>query len=166
MEIRDYRDTDYAACRELWRQLTKRHRLIYGDPAIGGDDPGCGLDDYLANPRRHATWVAEADGTVVGMTGLLVSGDEAAVEPAVVAIAFRSRGIGRALVAQAISAAERIGIRFLSAQPVARNIEAVWFFIDSGFDIVGHVDLFRDLQPHSGREWKAGIDLHGRKVRY
>jgi len=165
-KIREYRDTDYAACRGLWMQLTERHRLIYGDPAIGGDDPGRGLDDYLANPGRRATWVAEVDGAVIGMTGLIGNGDEAAVEPAVVAEEFRSRGIGRSLVAHAISEAKRIGIRFLSAQPVARNVEAISFFIDCGFDIVGHVDLFQDLQPGSGREWKAGITLHGRALRY
>ena len=165
-EIREYRDTDYGACRGLWVQLTERHRLIYGDPTIGGDDPGCGLEDYLANPSRRATWVAEVHGTVVGMTGLIANGDEAAVEPAVVAEEFRSRSIGRALVARAISEARRIGIRFLSAQPVARNVEAISFFLDSGFDIVGHIDLFQDLQPESGREWKPGITLHGRELRY
>ena len=164
--IREYRDTDYAPCRELWVQLTERHRLIYGDPAIGGDDPGCGLDDYLANPNRRATWVAVVHGTTVGMTGLIANGDEAAVEPAVVAEEFRSHGIGRALVAHAISKAKRIGIRFLSAQPVVRNVEAMSFFIDNGFDIVGHVDLFQDLRPESGREWKAGITLHGRELRH
>lgn len=166
MKIREYRDTDYAACRSLWTQLTERHRLTYGDATIGGDDPGRGLDDYLANPGRRATWVAEVDGTAIGMTGLIANGNEAAVEPAVVAEEFRSRGIGRALVAHAISEAKRTGIRFLSAQPVARNVEAITFFIDSGFDILGHVDLFQDLQPQSGREWKPGITLHGRELRY
>jgi hypothetical protein len=44
INIREYRDTDYESCRGLWVELTGRHREIYGDPAIGGDDPGRGFD--------------------------------------------------------------------------------------------------------------------------
>lgn len=164
--IREYQDRDYAACRNLWVQLTERHRLIYGDPAIGGDDPGRGLDDYLANPSRRATWVAVVDGAPVGMAGLIGDGEEATVEPAVVAEEFRSRGVGRSLITHAVSEAKRLGIRFLSVQPVARNVEAISFFIHCGFDIVGRVDLFQDLQPVAAREWKTGITLHGRAMRY
>ena len=29
------------------------------------------MEDYLANPARQATWVAEVAGAVVGMAGLL-----------------------------------------------------------------------------------------------
>ena len=81
--IREYRQRDYPTCRALWVELTERHRHIYGDPAIGGDDPGRGFDEYLANADRRATWVAEVDGNVVGMAGLVARGDEAAVEPLV-----------------------------------------------------------------------------------
>jgi len=45
--VRDYADGDYGACRSLWAELTEYHRSIYGDPTIGGDDPGAGFDDYL-----------------------------------------------------------------------------------------------------------------------
>lgn len=108
LEIREYRNADCEACRALWAQITERHRLIYGDPTIGGNDPGRGLDGYLANPGRRATWVAEADGTVIGMTGLIGTyDDEAEVEPVIVAEAFRSHGVGRALVAHAISSDQR-----------------------------------------------------------
>ena len=89
IDIREYRESDYDACRTLWAQLSRHHALIYSDPAIGGEDPGCGLDTYLSSPDRRATWVATVDGTVVGMTGLLGAGAEAAVEPAIVAEDFR-----------------------------------------------------------------------------
>ncbi len=69
--IREYQDADYPACRALWAELTERHRRIYGDPTIGGEDAGAGMEDYLANPARQATWVAEVAGAVVGMAGLL-----------------------------------------------------------------------------------------------
>jgi hypothetical protein len=57
--VRPYADGDYDACRSLWAELTEYHRGIYGDPSIGGDDPGAGLDGYLAEPLRAGSWVAE-----------------------------------------------------------------------------------------------------------
>jgi hypothetical protein len=69
--VRRYADGDYAAGRSLWAELTEYHRGIYGDPSIGGDDPGAGFDDYLAEPGRVGSWVAESGGLVVGLTGLL-----------------------------------------------------------------------------------------------
>jgi len=72
--VRDYADGDYGACRSLWAELTEYHRGIYGDPTIGGDDPGAGFDGYLASPQRAASWVAETDGRVVGLTGLFDRG--------------------------------------------------------------------------------------------
>jgi len=53
--IRDYKPGDYTACRALWEELTVHHREIYGDPRIGRDDPGQGVDAYLANPLRRAS---------------------------------------------------------------------------------------------------------------
>jgi len=161
-----YRAADYGACRALWAELTEHHRLIYGDPSIGGDDPGAGIDEYLANPARQATWVAEADGAVVGLAGLIVRGKEAEIEPIVVSSAHRSRGVGRTLVRRAVESAINTGIRFLSVRPVARNVEAISFFADCGFDILGHVELFQDLRPQEGRNWKSAIALHGIRLRY
>ena len=165
-KIREYQETDYDDCRELWVQLAEQHQQIYDDPSIGGNDPGSGLDEYLSNPNRRISWVAVIRGKVAGMTGLIIQGDEAEVEPAIVARQFRSVGIGRALVSRAISEAKKFGIRFLSTQPVARNVNAISFFVECGFDIVGHIDLFQDLQPKSGREWKPGITLHDKELRY
>ena len=60
MHIRAYEPSDYDACRALWLELTERHRLIYDDPTIGAPDPGSAFDDYLDNPSRTCTWVANA----------------------------------------------------------------------------------------------------------
>jgi hypothetical protein len=73
-----------VAGRRLWAELTEYHRHIYGDPAIGGDDPGSGFDDYLEIPGRLGSWVAVIDGDVVGRTGLLDHGTSREVEPVVV----------------------------------------------------------------------------------
>ena len=72
--VRGYASADYSACRMLWVELTEHHRRIYEDPSIGGDDPGSAFDDYLAVPERVASWVADLDGWVVGLTGLFDRG--------------------------------------------------------------------------------------------
>ena len=167
IQVRLYRPEDYAACRALWVELTQRHRDIYNDETIGAPDPGRSLDTYLADPHRHATWVAEIDGQIVGMAGLvLLNEEEADVEPVVVTSARRSQGVGSLLVQEAVTEAKAIGIRFLNARPVARNKAAAEFFVDAGFDIVGHVDLFQDLAPEKGRQWETGITIHGKKLRH
>jgi GNAT superfamily N-acetyltransferase len=159
--IRDYAENHYSQCRSLWVELTRRHRLIYQDPAIGGPDAGDGLDSYLANPTRCASWVAEVGGRVIGLCGLLRLGEEVEVEPVIVATGFRSHGVGRALVEHAVRHARGLGVRFLSVRPVARNAEAIRFFVRCGFGIVGQIDLFQDLKPQRGRAWKPGLSIHG-----
>ncbi len=46
--------SDREACRALWRELTECHRTIYGDPSIGGDDPGLYFDEHLLAPGSLA----------------------------------------------------------------------------------------------------------------
>lgn len=164
--IRDYRPADFAACRALWAELTQRHRDIYDDPTIGGDDPGQELEPYLANEHLRGPWVAELSGEIAGLAGLLIYGEEAEIEPVIVTARHRSHGIGAMLVEHATRQARAGGVRFLSVRPVARNVEALAFFVRAGFDIVGHVDLFQDLSTLSTRRWKPGITLHGKPLRY
>jgi len=103
--IRPYQPTDIEACRALWAELTQAHRDLYEDQTIGGENPDAGFDRHLANPQLAALWVAEAGGQVVGVTGLLVQGKEAEIEPLVVAAGHRAHGIGRRLLDQAMSEA-------------------------------------------------------------
>ena len=166
VEIRDYQPSDFARCRELWAELTKWHRRIYEDPTIGGDDPGKAFETYIERPELHRAWVAVVGAEVVGLTGLIVRGEEGDLEPLIVAPQHRRKGIGTRLVERVVAEAGRLGLRFLSARPVARNVEALRFFVDTGFDILGHVDLFQDLRSPSPRRWRDGMAIHGRKLRY
>ena len=163
VSIRPYQPPDYDACRQLWVELTERHRLIYDDPTIGGDDPGAAFDAYLATTARVESWVADAADGVVGLTGLFVDGDGGEVEPVVVAARVRSRGIGRQLVARAVEEARARHLENVSIRPVARNVEAMALFHELGFRAVGHVDLFMDLR---GRARRPGIELHGLPYEY
>ena len=159
--VRDYAEGDYGACRSLWNELTEYHRGIYGDPAIGGDDPGAGFDDYLATSQRMGSWVAESHGKVIGLTGLFDRGTSGEVEPVVVAEAARNRGIGRMLIGRVAEEARARGYEYLAIRPVARNVAAVRRFHAAGFRTLGgHIDLTMDLAARR-HEWLPGASLHG-----
>jgi GNAT superfamily N-acetyltransferase len=159
--VRDYAEGDYGACRSLWAELTEYHRGIYGDPSIGGHDPGAGFDEYLATPQRMGSWVAESRGRVVGLTGLFDRGGSGEVEPVVVAEAARDRGIGRMLISRVVEEARARGYEYLAIRPVARNVAAVRRFHAAGFRTLGgHIDLTMDLAARRP-EWLPGASLHG-----
>ncbi len=166
LSIRPYRPSDLEVCRDLWRELTQRHRDIYDDPTIGGDDPGTAFDAYLENTHLAAVWVVEQEDVVVALSGLLVEGEEGEVEPIVVRSGERSKGIGRQLLEHAIGEARRRGVRLLSVRPVARNVEAISFFYRAGFQALGQIDLTMNLTGSTQPEWRPGITIHGREFEY
>ena len=161
--IRGYLPTDYESCRALWAELTEYHRRIYGDPNIGGPDPRVHFDPHLAKVGEDNLWVAVSDGEVIGLTGLMGEGDEAEVEPAIVSEPHRRRGIGRRLMETVIAEAKKRRVKYLSVRPVARNEEAIRFFVSQGFENVGHIELFMDL---TDGEWKEGLNLFGLELKY
>jgi GNAT superfamily N-acetyltransferase len=164
--VRGYADGDYSAGRMLWVELVEHHRRLYQEPSIGGDDPGAGFDDYLASAQRVSSWVADVDGTVGGLTGLLDHGASGEVEPVVVTESLRGRGVGRLLIERVASEAIAHGYEYLAIRPVARNVGAIQRFYDAGFHTLGgHVDLTMDLTER-GHSWLPGAHLHGRDFQY
>ena len=110
--------------------------------------------------------VADLDGLVVGLTGLLDRGTSGEVEPVVVAERLRGRGVGRLLIERVVTEAVARGYDYLAIRPVARNVSAIRRFYDAGFQALGgHVDLTMDL---AGRRhgWLEGARLHGLDFRY
>jgi GNAT superfamily N-acetyltransferase len=166
LSIRPYRPSDLEVCRDLWRELTQRHRDIYEDPTIGGEHPGMAFDAYLGNAHLAAVWVVEQEGVVVALSGLLLEGEEGEVEPIVVRSGERSKGIGLRLLEHAIDEAKRRGVRFLSIRPVARNVEAISLFHRAGFHALGQIDLTMNLTDSTPPEWKPGITIHGQDFEY
>ncbi len=163
--IRAYETRDLDACRQLWVDLTDRHRRIYESDDIGGEDPGKQFDEHLKRSDLAGVWVAEEEGEILGLIGLLHSEDETEVEPVVVRPGHRSKGIGKRLLQRAAEEAAARDVRYLSIKPVARNAEAIALFTAEGFDIVGHVQLLKILKPGKTR-WRDGLEIHGRKLRY
>ena len=164
--VRGYAARDYAPCRSLWVELTDRHRRIYQDNSIGGDDPGSGIDSYLAVRERVSSWVAESGGSIVGLTGLFDHGNSGEVEPVVVTERLRGRGVGRRLIDRVVTEATTRGYEYLAIRPVTRNVEAIQRFYDAGFQTMGgHVDLTMDLVERRHR-WMDSVHLHGLDFHY
>jgi GNAT superfamily N-acetyltransferase len=164
ISIRPYEAGDLDQCRRLWEQLTKHHREIYGDLTIGGDEPGLFFDKHLVKVGATRIWVAVDEGVVCGIVGLIVAGEEAEIEPVVVMKDHRGDGVGRQLLTHAVAEARRLGVRFLSIAPVARNRRAIELFVREGFATVGRIELFTELQP-SDRRWEDGVTPHGLPIR-
>jgi GNAT superfamily N-acetyltransferase len=172
--IRDYDTQDYDVCRSLWVELTQHHRDIYEDPTIGGNDPGRGFDRYLENPQRRGTWVAEHDGQVVALAGLLThphteegrAGIQGEVEPAVVSLPYCDKGIGTRLVEYVVEQARETGVHFLSIQPAARNERAISLYVRLGFNVLGEITLLQDLSSSYDKKWRPGIKVLNNELRY
>ena len=108
-------------------------------------------------------WVAVLDSKVVGLTGLLLNENEAEIEPLIVSQPYRNEGIGKRLVKTVVAEAQRMGVRFLTVKPVARNTEALRFFYKQGFQNIGHVELFIDTTK---QQWKKGLKLFDLQFNY
>jgi ribosomal protein S18 acetylase RimI-like enzyme len=163
--IRAYRKADLGDCRALWAELTEWHRQLYGDPEIGGADPGAAFDGYLSEAGEEGVFVAEVEGRIVGLAGLIVRGeDRGELEPTVVSERFRRQGIGRELTEAVIGAARARRLRRLTVRPVGRNAAAIRFFYQVGFDVLGRVDLQLELAPDR-IDRRPGEELAGRRFR-
>jgi ribosomal protein S18 acetylase RimI-like enzyme len=159
--IRQYTSKDLGSCRALWVELTEWHRHIYQSPSIGGPNPGNQFDEHLNRVGPENIWVAEVEGQVVGLTGLILMEDGAELEPIVVSKAYRGSGIGRKLVNTVIEAARSNSVRQLSVRPVGRNEQAIRFFHELGFDVLGHIELFIDFGTAGSQEWQDGEQIAG-----
>lgn len=165
--IRSYRDDDLEICRELWLQLTERHREIYETANIGGDNPGLQFDAHLDRVGREHIWVAELEGRVVGMAGMIPENHDGSpeLEPIIVLPEARGSGIGRQLVEQVFAAARAMGSRDVVVSAVGRNEEAIRFYHEMGFDVIGYVEMFHDFRPRSEQPWRDGEEIADRRFR-
>lgn len=178
--IRPYRPLDHGACRALWAELTGVDRRIFGDPSIGGADPGAAFEEYLTRLDLAGMWVADdPDEGVVGFVGLVLGagsapgissggrsrGTSGAVSPVVVTAPRRGEGIGRALLAHVAGQARQRGMRRLSIAPAPRNIDALRCLQASGYDTLAAVTLTLDLTG-SGHGAGERLDLQGLSFSY
>jgi len=154
MTVRGYRDADLESCRALWVELTQWHRDLFAAPEIGGDDPGASFDRHLEAVGAANIWVAEHEGEIIGLVGMIPAETEAELEPIVVSPKHRGCGVGRALIDVVVESARTRGLRTVYARPVARNAQAVQFFHTNGFDVLGQIEVMLDLTD--SRPWRRG----------
>jgi GNAT superfamily N-acetyltransferase len=166
MEIRRYIPKDLEQCRSLWTEMVQHHREIYNDPSIGGDNPGIEFDQHLDLVGPENIWVVETDGKIVGLTALIRKDQEVEIEPIIVASSHRAKGIGQALLRHAVEEAKKMGVLCLSVKPVARNKDAIFFFYDSGFKTLGHIQMFMWIGDSEPDAWKPGPELFGKSFDY
>jgi N-acetylglutamate synthase-like GNAT family acetyltransferase len=146
--------------------MVQRHRDIYEDQTIGGDDPGLEFDKHLELVGLESIWLAEIEGEVIGFTSLIKNDQEAEIEPIVVSHEQRGKGVGELLIKYAVEEAKKDNILCVYVKPVARNKEAIYFFYDCGFKTVGHIQLFKWLGEESSDTWQEGLDLFGKTFKY
>jgi ribosomal protein S18 acetylase RimI-like enzyme len=146
--------------------MTQRHRDIYDDPSIGGDNPGLEFDQHLDQVGPKKIWVAALGDQIVGFVSLIQDGQQAEVEPIVISSEHRNKGIGQKLLNHAIKQAKKAGVICLSVKPVARNKEAISFFYDAGFKTLGHIQLFMWLGASTPDQWKQGHEIFGKPFEF
>jgi GNAT superfamily N-acetyltransferase len=133
MDVREVRVADAGRIAELLGQL--------GYPA---DEDAVGRRlERLERSETDATWVAEADGELVGLVGIHVSqvlaydGDAAKVSEIVVDDRYRRRGIGARLMEVAEGEARRRGCVVLFLTTAERRKDAHAFYRRLGFEETG-----------------------------
>lgn len=110
-------------------------------------------------------WVACVENEIIGLTGLVGSGEELEIEPIVVKSEYRRKGVGKLLLEYAIKTARMAGAKYIAIKPVMRNSEAIKIFHKVGFQTIGHLELFIDLTGKSGK-WKSGLNVWGQSFQY
>ena len=122
--IRRYRPEDLEQCRSLWTDLTDWHRRLYTDESIGGADPGSAFDTHLAELGPERIFVAELDGRVVRLAGMVVLRHKVELEPLSVRAGCRGLGVAtRGRIGARGPRAE--GARQVVVRPTGRNTDAI-----------------------------------------
>ena len=161
--VRSYRPSDHSAGRRLWAELTNQHNRMYGEP---DDDGGAGFEEYLTRLDLGGLWVADhADDGVIGLVGMVLRGRAGVVEPVVVTVSHRHKGIGRRLLRHVAAEAKRRNMTALTISPESRNVDAIRSLHAAGYDVVSSIELTLDLDraPH---EWQRdSLELHALQFR-
>ena len=164
-QIRSYQPSDLDACRALWMELTQWHREIYDSQEIGGADPGLQFDEHLRKVGPDLIWIATIGEDTVGLAGMIAGESEYELEPLIVRTEYRNRGLGTKLANVVIEKARKNGARKIGVKPAARNQYAIQFFQELGFNILGQVELLKELDPSRQKEWREGEQIAGREFK-
>ena len=161
ISVRQYVPSDHGVCRDrLWVQLTQHHRDLYDAQYIGGDDPGADFDKHLALVGPERLWVAEIEGQLVGLTGLIVTEESSEIEPVIVDAEYRRRGVATALIDHLKVHVSAQGLPELIVRPVGRNSHMLEFMSKQGFNTIGQVELII-REDSGGTKWVDDAEVSG-----
>lgn len=156
--VRSYRPSDHSAGRRLWAELTRQHNEMYGEHR---DDGGAGFEEYLTRLDLSGIWVADhADDGVIGMIGLIMRDRAGEVDPIVVTISHRHKGVGRLLLQHVADEAKHRSMTALTISPESRNVDAIRSLHAAGYDVVSSIELTMDLGRHTHARHQEGLQLH------
>lgn len=122
--IRDAREDDLDALEEL-------ERLCFSLPWTREQ-----LMGQLPN-ADHEFLLAEYDGAVTGYIGMMCVLDEGYISNVAVSPDYRRRGIGRLLVSEMLSRAEKKNLSFATLEVREHNESAIALYASAGFCPVG-----------------------------
>ena len=94
-------------------------------------------EDLIARLGDRFTVALDGDGGVAGYLVLSTVLDEGAIDNVAVAPAYRRRGIGDALVADALARGRALGLAFITLEVRASNAPAIALYERHGFRQVG-----------------------------
>ena len=115
-------------------------------------EPPVDVEARAARFDLAATFVAEAEGEVVGLIALYENDDGGAELGMLVAKDWRRHGVGRSLLEAAVAWARSRALARLVLDVFARNDGAIAFY--RGFGFVGD-GRTRDVPRASGETWQA-----------
>jgi len=147
--IRDAAESDWPAIWSIVREVVVAADTFPYDPGLT-EDEGRAMW-MVASPGR--TTVAVNGAAVAGTANMYANragpGAHVASASFMVASAARGRGVGRALVEDALSWARAAGFRAMQFNAIAEtNVEAVALYRSLGFSIVGTVPEAFDHPEH------------------
>ena len=147
--IRDAAESDWPAIWPIVREVVVAADTFPYDPGLT-EDEGRAMW-MVASPGR--TTVAVDGAAVAGTANMYANragpGAHVASASFMVASAARGRGVGRALVEDALSWARAAGFRAMQFNAIAEtNVEAVALYRSLGFSIVGTVPEAFDHPEH------------------
>jgi RimJ/RimL family protein N-acetyltransferase len=140
-------------------------RLVELLVAVAGEGRWIGTEAPVDRDRRrrrmveevegeHAiVLVAEADGELVGELGLQLARYGVADLGMLVAAGWRGRGVGAALLAEAVDRARKAGAHKIALQVWPHNAAAIALYERFGFEREGY--LSRHYRRRSGELWDA-----------
>lgn len=152
--VREGTVDDVDACVDLFARVVDEGRWMGTEPPL---DRELRRQRFLAGvgDERTALLVATDGDAVVGLLTLAVAGYGVADIGMCVDGAWRGRGVGGALVEEAVAAARRLGAHKIALQVWPHNEPAIRLYRRHGFVVEGH--LRRHYRRRNGELWDAVV---------